>query len=171
MADATNNASSVEGAAAHDAAVSGFPLLGGGEARITLPTAVSDGDVVRSMHDDLGRQIIAPHSSRDRIVHNQITLSSTNEITLIAAGGAGVFRDLLFISGVTTSIGAASRIDFRDSTGGTVRLSMAIAGNGGGFVIPFPVPLTQGTVNNNWTVQLSSATLTVYVTAIAIESN
>jgi len=171
MADVSNLAShSVEGEAAHDAAVVGNPILGGGEARTTLPTAVADGDAVRRMMDDLGRSVITPHVPRDLITHNTITLSSTTETTLIAAGGAGVFRDLVLLMPSNTS-GTKVRVDIRDSTGGTIRWSFEVAADGGGAVIKFPVPLTQATANNNWTAQLSAAVTDVRVNAIAIDQN
>ncbi len=170
MADVTDNARPVEGAAAEGAAVAGNPLLNGGEARTTLPTAVDDGDVVRSMHDDLGRQIVTPHSPRDRTVHNRIVLTSTSETTLIAAGGAGVFRDLVFLS-MSNESDTEVRVDIADSTAGTDRISMDLAPDGGGAVIPLPVPMTQSSANNNWTATLSAAVSSVYITAMAIENN
>lgn len=160
----------MEGAAAHDAAAAGNPVLDGGEARTTLPTAVGDGDAVRRMMDDLGRSVITPHVPRDLITHNTITLSSTAETTLIAAGGAGIFRDLVLLM-VSNTSGTKVRIDIRDDTGGTIRWSFEVAADGGGAVIKFPVPLTQGTANNNWTAQLSAAVTDVRVNAIAIDQN
>lgn len=158
------------GTAAHDAAVSGNPLLQGAEARTTNPTAVGNGDAVRIMADDLGRQVVVPHAVRDRTTHNTITLTSTTETTLIAAGGAGVFRDLVLLT-LTNTSATAVRVDIRDSTAGTVRLSMFLAADGGGAVIPFPVPLNQATANNNWTAQLSAAVTDVRITAQAVENN
>lgn len=160
----------IEGAAAHDAAVVDNPVLGGGEARTTLPTAVGDGDAVRRMMDDLGRSVTTPHAPRDLIAHNTITLSTTTETTLIAAGGAGVLRDLVsleFTNGSATLV----RLDIRDSTAGIIRRSYHLAANGGGAIIKFPVPLTQSVANNNWTAQLSAAVTDVRVNAIAIDQN
>lgn len=170
MADITGNAQPVEGAAAHDAAVTENPVLTGGEARTTNPAAVGDGDAVRAMHDDLGRAVMVPHAVRDRAVHNRIALTAATETTLIAAGGAGVLRDLV---GLVLSNESATevRVDIRDATAGTVRLSVDLAADGGGAVIPFPVPLNQAAANNNWTAQLSAAVSTVYITAQAVENN
>jgi len=171
MADASNLAShAVEGEAAHDAAVVGNPLLDGGEARTTLPAAVADGDAVRRMHDDLGRAVMTPFVPRDLITHNTITLSTTAETTLIAAGGAGVFRDLVLLV-VSNTSGADVRIDIRDATLGTIRWSFMVAGSGGGAVIKFPVPLTQAIANNNWTATLGAAVTDVRVNAVAIDQN
>jgi len=171
MADVSGTASMpIEGAAAHDAAVADNPLLSGGEARTTLPTAVADGDAVRRMMDDLGRSVITPYAPRDLITHNTITLSSTAETTLIAAGGAGIFRDLVLLV-ISNTSATKVRVDIRDDTGGTIRWSIEVAADGGGAVIRFPVPLTQALANDNWTAQLSAAVTDVRVNAIAIDQN
>ena len=52
MTDVRGNANPVEGAAVHDDAVAENPILLGGEARTTTPTAVADGDAVRLQADD-----------------------------------------------------------------------------------------------------------------------
>lgn len=169
-ANAGTGTFAIGGVAAHDAVVSGNPVLLAGEARTTLPTAVADGDVTRLHCDDLGRLVTTPFVPRDRITHARVVLSTTTETTLIAAGGAGVFRDVVFLS-VTNESATKVRLDLRDSTAGTIRFSLALAADGGGGVIPLPVPLTQATANNVWTIQLSSAVTSVYVTAIAIDQN
>ncbi len=158
-----------EGAAAHDSAVAGNPLLGGGEARSTLPTAVADGDAVRQMHDDVGRPVNYPFAPRDLIVHNRITLTSTTETTLIALA-ASTFHDLVFLS-LSNESATEVRVDIRDDTTGTIRFSIDLAPDGGGAIIKFPVPLTQALQGDNWTAQLSAAVSTVYITAIAIKNN
>ena len=82
MADVSGLASKkVEGAIAHDSAVVGNPVLGGGEARITLPAAVADGDAVRQMHDDRGRQVNHPFAPRQLTSHQRTTLTNTTETT------------------------------------------------------------------------------------------
>lgn len=172
MADVSNLAShSVEGEAAHDSAVIGNPVLGGGEARTTIPTAVADGDAVRAMHDDLGRRVVAPHAPRDLTVHQQTTITGTTETTILAAGAAGVFRDLVHIIVSNDDNNNEATVTFRDSTAGTTRLVQAAARSGGGFSLPFPVPLKQATAANVWTAQLDVATTSVHITVVAIENN
>jgi hypothetical protein len=146
----TNNIGDVDagGLAAHDAPVSGNPLLQGLEARTTNPTAVGDGDAVRAMADDLGRQVVAPHAPRDRVVQQQTDITGTTETTILAAGAAGVFRDLVHIIVSNSDNNNEAIVTFRDSTGGTVRLDMAVARSGGGASLTFPVPLPQATAAN-----------------------
>ena len=170
MADISTHRKNIEGQVAHDDAVGGNPVLTGLEARTTLPTAVGDGDAARALADDLGRAIAYPIVPRDLIVHNRIALTTTTETTLIAAGGAGVFRDVIQIV-VHNSSSSVVAIDFRDATGGTIRHTAVAAADGGGAVIPFKIPLTQAVANNNWTAQLGTAVSTVYITAIAAEQN
>ena len=164
-------AKQIEGAAAHDAPVVDNPLLGGGEARTTLPVAVADGDAVRAMHDDLGRRVIAPHAPRDLTVHQQTTITGTGETTILAAGAAGVFRDLIHIIVSNDDNNNEATVTFRDSTGGTIRLKMAAARSGGGFSLPFPVPLKQATAANVWSAQLDAATTSIHITVVAVENN
>lgn len=156
-----------QGADAHDAVVAGNPVLQGGEARTTNPTAVVDGDAVRAMHDDVGRQVIRLDAPRDLVTDNNITLTGTTETTLLAAGGAGVFHDLTMLT-FSNSSGTAVRVDIRDATAGTVRLSFFLAASGGGAVVSFRVPKNQTTANNNWTAQLSAVVTDVRIYAQAI---
>ncbi len=158
-----------EGAAAHDAPVAGNPNLTGMEARTTNPAAVADGDMVRAMADDLGRQVVAPHAPRDLIIHNRIALTSTTETTLIALA-ASTFHDLVFLS-LSNESATEVRVDIRDDTAGTIRFSIDLAPDGGGAIVKFPVPLTQALTGDNWTAQLSATVSTVYITAIAIKNN
>ena len=152
--DGTVTASNTAGTAANGAGVSGNPVQVGVEARTTQPTAVDDGDVVRPMADKCGRLVTSPHSPRDLTDDANITLSNTTETDLFAAGGSGVFLDLVSVV-VSNGSSGILRVDFRDSATGTVRLSVWAAANGGGASIEFPVPKKQGTANNKWTAQLS----------------
>jgi hypothetical protein len=158
------------GDVAHDGADSGNPVKVGAVARTTNPTAVADGDRVNAFADDVGRLIPYPFAPRDLLVQNRLALTSTTETTLIGAGGAGVFRDLIWLM-ISNESATEVRVDFRDATAGTVRLSVDMAADGGGAVLSLPVPLTQASANNNWTAQLSAAVSTVYITAIAFSQN
>lgn len=160
----------IEGGDAHDAATTMNPLLGGVHARTTNPTAVADGDTARLMGDKLGRTITYSTCPRDLITQNTITLTSTTETTLIAAGGAGVFRDLtkLIISNEST---AEVRVDIADATAGANVLQIDFAADGGGAVIDFDPPFIQTTANNNWTATLSGAVSSVYIFAQSCDQN
>lgn len=160
----------ISGDVAHDTADSGNPVKVGGQARTTNPTAVADGDRSHIMTDKMGRQVVVASHVRDLVVTANLVLTTTTETTLIAAGGAGVFHDLVFLN-VSNSDNSPVDLIVRDVTAGTVvmRIALSRAQSTGGassiatcqFVIPWP----QTTANNNWTVQLSAATTSVYVFA------
>lgn len=159
----------VQGHAAHDAAVSGNPVLGGFEARTTNPTAVADGDAVRGMADDLGRQVITLHAPRDLVVDNHLTsLSASTTQTLLTAGAAGVFRDLTSIVLSNFSSTVANVIIFDGAVGGTERFRFDLAADGGGAVINFTVPFKQASAATPWAIK--STELDVAVTVQAVQT-
>lgn len=165
-----NNDVVAAGDVAHDTADSGNPVKIGAVARTAHPTAVGGADRVNVYADDLGRLVVYPYAPRDLVTHNRLALTTTTETTLITAGGAGVFKDLTLLV-MSNESATETRVDIRDSTTGTVRLSMDLAADGGGAVIKFDPPLTQATAANNWTAQLSGAVSTVYITAVAVDNN
>lgn len=103
---------------------------------------------------------------REDIVYGDATLTNTTETTLIAAT-AGVFHDLATIVVINAS-GTITNVQFRDDTGGTVRFTIPVAADGGGAVIPFPYPLPQTALNDNWTVQLSTGVSSVFCLGVAL---
>lgn len=155
------------GNVAHDAVDAGNPLKVGGQARSTNATRVADADRVNFIADLAGRQVTVPHQVRELVTKNNITLSTTTETTLLAAA-ASTFHDLVFLM-LTNTSSTAVRVDFRDTTLGTVLFSVGLAANGGA-VIPFPVAVPQTTVNTNWTAQLSAAVTDVRILAIAVKN-
>lgn len=159
----------VQGSVANAVADAGNPVGIGAQARTTNPTAVTDGQRVTLKADKLGRLVVVPGQVRDLVVQNSITLTTTTETTLIAAGAAGVFHDLTAII-VSNTSGTAVRVDFRDTTGGTVRFSLMVAANGGGGIAIPNTPLTQTTAALNWTAQLSAAVTDVRIFAQAIKN-
>lgn len=161
----------VVGTIAHDSADSGNPVKVGGVARTANPTAVTAGDRVDMFMDDLGKQVVYPIAPRDRIVAGaRVSLTSTTETTILAAGGASVFRDLVMLM-LSNESATECRVDIRDVTAGTVMFSIDLASDGGGAVIPFRVPWPQATANSAWTAQCSAGVSTVYVSCLGVENN
>lgn len=157
----------VEGDTAHDAPDTGDPVKIGGQARTTNPSAVADGDRVNAIYDKLGRQIVSK-CPRELRVKNNITLTGTGETTLLAAGGAGVFRDIYFLTMSNTSA-VNVRVDIRDATSGSVWQSFLLPGDGGGVVLQPAEFIPQATANNNWTAQLSGAVTDVRLSVVGCE--
>ena len=139
----------------HDATVSAAGNQMMGSALTTNPTAVGTGDAVRIMCDDQGRVVTSPHSVRDLVGITHTALSATtSETTVVAAGGAGVFRDIV---GITVHNGGAAlnQVTIRPSTAGTAMFIFQLAADGGGTVFTPPVPIPQTTANNVWSAQCS----------------
>ncbi len=156
----------VQGAAAHDAGISGQPVPVGMKAINANPTAVSNGDVCYPSVDLLGKTIVTPVAPRDLVVQATGSQATTTETTILAAGGAGVFHDMTLLILTNSNTTTAAQVQIRDTNtpGGTIRFEQVIPPNSG-MVVPFPVPMTQTTANNAWSIDLNAAVSTVYWTA------
>jgi hypothetical protein len=152
--------------------VAGNPMLSGCRASVALPTAVSNGAAVFAMADKTGRSIVALNGPRERKSKATITLSTTAETTLCAAGSAGVFHDLelLYASNGSTQ---TVRVDIRDATAGPVIFSSWLSPGGGGFIIAPGTTIPQTTAANDWTAQLSTgiATNDVRLFNVCVDAN
>lgn len=124
----------------------------GGDAATSLPTAATAGNLTGLMVDKFGRQVTLPFAMRDLIGTQGTTITTSSAATIVTAGAAGVFNDLVFLS-VTNTSATGIRADISD---GTLSFSWWIPANdmrGGAF--PTPIPATNSTTN--WTLSLSSA--------------
>lgn len=164
MADVTDNAIPVEGAAAHDAAAAENPVGVGLRANANEPAAVSaDGDAVWAWGDRLGRQVVVHgHPSPD--APDTVTLTATGDTALKAAPGAGQSIHVLLLTATNTSA-TKVRLDIKDGT--TVRFSFMLAADGGGFVLPIPAPGWKLAANTALNVAISAAVTDVRVSAVA----
>jgi len=137
-------------------------------AETTLPALHAAGDAVRALADLHGRLITCPYNFRADINHNHITLTTTTETTLIAAGGAGIFFDLIHLQIAQIGGGAPCTCDIRDATTGTIRYSFRTTPDIS-YSATFTVPLTQSSGNNNWTAQLGTGVLHVLLQLLAFD--
>jgi hypothetical protein len=127
---------SVQGAAASGATVSGNPLLSGCRAASAAPTAVTDGQAVAAECGLEGRVVIAPYSIKEIQVRGSTgAQTGTGAQTVIASAGGSLKNYITSMqcanSGATTSI-----VTLNDSAT-TVLINPA----GGGTNVVFPVPL------------------------------
>ena len=159
----------VQGAGAHDAAVTGNPFLLAGEARQTLPTSVADGDAVRLQADDQGRLVVTG-SPRDLKAKRTVLLASAAENTLVSAAGAGVFWDLASIT-MSNDTAAQRQVIIRDSSAGTPVLRMMLDSSAGGAQLNFTQPVPQETANNAWTVELDTDVSAVSIMAVFVQAS
>lgn len=134
-----------------------------GIAKTSLPTAASDGNLTGTMVDKFGRQVVLTNSIRDLVNPiTQLTLTSTTTETSLIAAVASTFNDIVSLVVINTSA-TATQVDFRDSTAGTIRLSLYVpAGDTRGIALPTPLP--QAAVNTAWTAKCGTSVASVIIT-------
>lgn len=154
---------SVSGNAAQNVGVSSNLNQIGFESRITQRSATADAAASRPVVDKLGRSIVADGQIRELTDTNTLTLTTITETILIAAVAAvnNDVRELVIANTSATAV----RVDFRDSTAGTVRLSV-MAEAGKTLFLEF-TRLKQAAVNTSWTAQLSAAVTDVRITVVS----
>ena len=140
------------------------PIQIGGIARTANPTAVAANDVVKSTHDDIGRQVIKTLQVRDLILTARATISNGTETTLRAAV-AGSYLDCLAIMCANNS-DAAVAVDVRAVTAGNVVQTIQVPASGTAGWAP-TIPWPQDETGNNWTIDMADITgTTVSVSAL-----
>lgn len=143
-----------------------LPVDSNGIARNANPTPLSNGSVAGLYADLLGRSVHQPWVPRELVVHGRQVLTDTTETTIISAV-ASTFFDVVGIIVANTSA-TATAVHLRDSSAGTIRLTVPAAASGGGAAIMLPIQLTQAAANNDWTVQASTGVTSLYVTVLSI---
>ncbi len=108
-------------------------------------------------------------ATRQRTTHNRLVLTVDTETELIAAGGAGVKRDLTFLLLVNSHASTAVDVHIRDALAGTIRMTIRLVA-GANVPVPIPVPLPQAVADAAWTAEVSAAVSTVYITAITLDA-
>ena len=139
----------------------------GGIAETSLPTAASAGNLTGALFDKFGRAVVLPNAMRDLVLPiPQLTLTATTTETTLIAQVASTFLDIVSIVAINTSA-TATQVDFRDSTAGTIRLSLYLpAGDTRGIALPVPLP--QSAVNQNWTAKCGTSVSSVIITGTYI---
>ncbi len=157
-----SNDSTVGSNSATGSAVPANAFYLGGDAATSLPTAASGGNLTGLMVDKFGRLVVLPGAMRDLVASTTTTISSGSETTIVSAT-ASTFHDLTAVV-ISNTSATATRVDFRDTTAGSVIFAVYMpAGDTRGVVFQTPQPQT--TVNTNWTCQLSSAVTDIRVFA------
>lgn len=160
----TTNLVAATGDVASGASDSGNPVKAGGLAKTALPTAVSDGQRVASLHDKYGRQIVRTAMRENLAVQQTQISNSTSETTIVTADASNkldIYGLILANTGST-----ATTVTIKDATAGTTRAKIYVpAGDTRGFWGPTDSGLVQASANNNWTATCSAATTALEVTA------
>jgi hypothetical protein len=137
------------GVAAHDAAVSGNPVLNGIEARTSNGTAVASGDVTRIQGTIEGKVVTKPHSVLGATWTYAAAsggITNTTAATIKAAAGAGVRNCLTGIQVINGHATVSTEVVVRDGASGTVVHRGFAQAAGGGYAANFDVPIC-GTAN------------------------
>lgn len=121
----------VAGTAAHDAAVSGNPLLNGFEARTADGTAVASGDVVRAMATILGKLITMPFALPANQIQGNLNRTGNTAGDVIAAQAAGVRIAVMSITVINKHATVSTVVTIRDGTTAKIGPLQAAAVNGG----------------------------------------
>lgn len=129
------------------------------------------GDPIDTVGDSLAVAFKNPQqvslSNRSRKDDAYLTLtSSTTETTLIPLNQG--LLDIYGIVAINTSA-AATQVDFRDTTGGTVRFSIYIpAGETRGFALTESAAYKQRTKLSNWTAKCGTSVASVIISALYV---
>lgn len=134
-----------------------------------LPARSDSFQPTRMLGDRFGRAVTVPHGSRELIADQYTTISSSTSETTIVTAGPGV-NDLLFVLVTNTSASTDTRIDFRDSTGGTIRFSLRSIGGQPSVGFQLPAAITQTTANTNWTATCATSTTDVRIFALYVKN-
>lgn len=169
QATASSLNAQVVGEIASGSADSGNPQKIGGVARITNPTAVTDGQRVNGIFDKLGKQICVG-AIRDLKGVTQTSVSNTTTETTIVAAVASTFLDIYGL--VFANTGASTtKVTVKDATAGTTRMVFEVPTlDTRGFMVAVDSAVPQSATNNNWTVTCGTATTALEVTALWVKN-
>lgn len=153
------------GAGATGATIPANASYTGINASTALPAAATAGNLTGEIGDKFGRQVVLPVTIRDLVGTQTTTLTTSTSETTIVTQTASVFHDLIALI-ISNTSATAARLDFRDTTGGSVLFSIYVpAGDTRGFSMG-GVPIPQTSVNTNWTAQSSASVTSIYIYAV-----
>ena len=122
-----------------------------GIARTANPTALRNEQPIQASYDDVGRQLTTPYQVRD-LISTASAAITTAGYSVLLAGVAGTFLDLVEVTGANESTNAVT-VTLKDTDGGgTVRTIQIPANDTKSFTFPTPIP--QSEAANSWSVQV-----------------
>lgn len=138
----------------------------GNLAQTALPAAATAGNLVGSLGDKFGRSVVVLGTIRDLKASQTTTItSSTTETTVVTAGAAGIFNDLITVLAANTSA-TVCQVDFRDDTAGSVIFTLEVPANGtAGFSMPGE-SWPQTATAKNWTAKCGTSVASVIVSVL-----
>jgi hypothetical protein len=146
----------------------GNMLITGGTFNST-PSAIATGNASPLQLDKQGK-LLAVGAVRTTKGVQKTSITTVSETTVITAGAAGVFNDVYaFI--ITNKSATPVFVDFRDSTAGSVKLTLAApASDTRGFTVPVDSAMVQGAAANNWTATVSTGVTSIEITALYVSN-
>ena len=141
-----------------------------GQARITNPPAVADGQKVSAIFDKLGKQIVVG-AIRDQKTRQRTNIAaSTAETTIITSGGIGVFNDLYGLI-ISNNGSAVMSVTIRDVTGGIpIAVFEVPATDTRGMMLPVDSAIPQTTAASAWTATCTPNATSVDITALYVKN-
>lgn len=110
------------------------------------------------------------NSDRARVSNQNTTITnSATETTIVTAGAAGVFNDIISLVITNRNLDSGVTVTIRDATAGTTKMSPFLAPTGGAVFTP-TIPVLQTTAANNWTAQLSHSSSIVDIFAHSVKN-
>jgi len=129
-------------------------VLQGADANVgsSLPSAVTNGQLVGMMADKFGRGVQLLNAQRGLIGTAAVQNTGTSG-TLIASGGSNVYTDIITLILTNENSSTATVVSISD---GTTTYKFALAAGGGG-VFQFPTPLPATSSATAWTISNSGS--------------
>jgi hypothetical protein len=160
--------------AAIDGAIGAAPpanaLQIGAKAATANPANATAGNQVALMADKAGRLVMTLGQVRELVgVVSNAAIVNTTETTIIPAGGAGVFNDLVALIISNNSATAPTTVTIKDATAGTTRLVVNIAAQDNQD-IQFNYPIPQAVANNNWTATCAVTGSSTVITCVFLKN-
>lgn len=140
----------------------------GGLAQTALPTAATAGNLTGKLSDKFGRSVVLNNAFRDIVASQTTTISASTAETTVITAAASIFNDLSAIW-VSNTSATAARVDFRDTTAGSVLFQLYVP-SGDIRGVSFNTPFPQTSVNTNWTAQSSASVTDLRITALYIKN-
>lgn len=154
--------SAVEGMGASGATVVGNPVVNGGRAATTQPTAVTDGQAVAMMLSSQGKVVAIPYAPANLRNSGSGSSTTTAAITVLAASGNASFKEYLTDLHCGRSDAGTTAITLAISDGTTtITVVLPDAGNGAQANFRYTSPLAFA-ANTAVTVTPSAGVMTLY---------
>jgi hypothetical protein len=163
QATASNLNAQVVGAAASGASASGNPVSTGVLGATSLPTAVSNAQMVRPMGDVFGRLVVLPQAPRDLVDDEILTITSSTSVQSFTKSAGSTFYDIAALI-IENKSSTGTEVIIYNNDGTTERCRFYVPATDTRGVV-FQVPLKAAAVNVVWKAKTVTSVASVYITA------